>query len=58
MKKKYLSPQLNSVRIDNTITLVMYSNEDSPPPPPQQAPANSASSFKSESFEKSPFKEK
>jgi hypothetical protein len=47
MKKKYYKPELVSVKIDNTITLVMYSNEDAPPDPDPfatggaGAPANS-----------------
>lgn len=63
MKKKYYKPELVSVKIDNTITLVMYSNEGGPPDPDpfptggSGAPANSGQ-FKESNFESNPFNER
>jgi hypothetical protein len=33
-KKKYVSPEINKLQLDNSISLIMMSGPGDPPPPP------------------------
>ncbi len=54
MKKEYRKPEINNIRIDNEISLILmtYDNGDEPPPPPGNPPgAAAANPFQENAFD-------
>jgi len=59
LKRNYIKPELQTIKLDREISLSMMTDENNPPDPPVGAPpAPAQSEFQKSNFKENPFNEK